>query len=378
MLKQIIKAVLFWRLATILVAALAVYFLPVKDCCQAFGGNLGPSYLANIWANFAGRDFLDLARFGYGLPLPPSTYVYFPLFPAAINLLTKIIPDYLASGLVLSHVSLVLALYYLYRLVKLDFKEPVARNTLLLLLLFPTAFFFGSVYTESFFLLLAVLTFYFARRQRFFPAGLLALFASATRFAGIFLWPALAWELWQGHPKRAKKEGLDSTLVWLILPPLGLFAYMKQLLIQTGDPLMFLRVSPSFGPNIVVNKLILLHQVFFRYAKMALGSELITPLYLVILLEFAVGILFLILAIIAFKKLRPSYAVYTLLAYLTPTLTGTFAGLPRYVLTIFPGFILLALWYSRQRPFIQKIYLAINVIIGISLIALFTRGYFVG
>jgi len=371
MLGKLIKYLIVWRLAILVVAALAVFALPAKDCCQTFGANLSPAYLANIWANFAGHDFLDLARFGHGLPLPPSTYIYFPLFPAAINLVTTVIPDYLASGLVLVHVSLILALYYLYHLVRLDYKDAIAKNTLLLLLLFPTAFFFGAVYAESFFLLLVVLTFYFARRERFFLACLMALFASATSFAGIFLWPALAIEMWQNARR-------SPSLVWLILPPLGLLAYMKHLILKTGDPFMFLKTTPDFGPNLVISKLILLHQVFFRYAKMLLGSNWTNPLFFGVLIELIVGLLFLVLTIFAFRKLRRSYALYTLLSYLIPTFTGTFANLPRYTLTIFPGFILLSLWYSRQKPMVQKIYLAFCLLFGILAVAFFTRGYFIG
>lgn len=375
---KIFKLVFLWRLLILAVAALAVYLLPIKDCCWDFGANLSPSYLANIWANFAGKDFLDLARFGYGSPLKPGTYVFFPLFPAAIKLFTNLVPNYLTSGLVLVHLSLVVALCYLYRLVRLDYKDSIAKNTLLLLLVFPTAFFFGTVYAESFFLLLVVLSFYMVRQERFFTACFLALLASATRFAGIFLWPALIWEIWQGHAKRAKKEGLDTALVWLLLPPLGLLAYMKQLLVKTGDPFMFLKTTPDFGPNLVVTKLILLHQVFFRYAKMLVGSSWTDPLFSAVVIELAVGILFLILTIFAFRRLRRSYASYTLLSYLIPTFTGTFTNLPRYALTIFPGFILLALWFGRQNPMLQRAYLAVNLLAAAILIVLFTRGYFVG
>lgn len=378
MIRKIIKSVLLWRLLVLAIAALAVYVLPTKDCCWDFGANLSPSYLTNIWANFAGKDFLDLARFGYGYPLKPSTYVFFPLFPAAIKILTTAIPDYLASGLVLVHVSLILALYYFYRLVRLDYKDNVAQNTLMLLLLFPTAFFFGTIYTESFFLLIIILAFYLVRQGKFFPACFLALFASATRFAGIFLWPALIWEMWQGHSKRVKKDGLDTSLVWLTLPPLGLLAYMKHLIIKTGDAFMFLKTSPDFGPNLVVNKLILLHQVFFRYAKMIFGSDWTGPLFFIVVIELTVGILFLILTIFAFRKLRRSYAIYAFLSYLIPTFTGTFTNLPRYALTIFPAFILLSLWYGQQTQLIRRVYLALNLIAAIILIMLFTRGYFIG
>ena len=378
MLGRIIKSVILWRLAILVVAALATFFLPIQDCCQEFGSRLSPAYLTGIWSNFAGKDFLDLARFGYGLPLKPSTYIYFPAFSGAINLLAKFIPNYLTSGLVLVHTSLIFALYFLYQLIKFDFKELIARNTILLLLLFPTAFFFGAIYTESFFLLLIVLSFYHVRKERFFLACLFGLLASATRFAGIFLWPALIWEIWQGHAKRAKKEGIDTALVWLILPPLGLLTYMKHLYLKTGDVFTFLKITPDYGPNIVVNKLILLHQVFFRYGKMLIGSNWANPLYFVVLFELLVGALFLALTFFAFKKLRRSYAVYTLLSYLIPTFTGTFASLPRYVLTIFPGFILMSLWFSRQKPIIKYLYFAVNIITAIFFIILFTRGYFVG
>ncbi len=369
-LKQIIKYLLGWRLATLLIAAFAVYIFPVKDCCQNFGSQLNFNYLANVWANFAGTDFLELARHGYGAPLEPGTYIFFPLFPWLIRQVAYLIPNYLASGLITVHLCLITALYFLYQLVKLDYKENIARLTLILLLIFPTAFFFGSVYTESFFLLLIVLTFYLARKKLFFLACLAALFASATRVAGIFLWPALIWEFRQQHDR--------SKLVWLLLPPLGILAYMRLLLQKTGDAFYFLKVSPDFGPNQVISKLILLHQVFYRYAKMLVFSSHTDITFAVIVLEFIVGTLFLVLTVASFWKLRRSYAVYTLLSYLIPTLTGTFATQPRYALTVFPGFILLALWFSKQSPLMKRFYVAVSVIFSVIAISLFTRGYFVG
>jgi len=369
-LKQLIKYLFSWRLATLLIAAVAYYALPIKDCCQNFGAHLDSNYLTNIWANFAGTDFLDLARLGYGNTLKPATYVFFPLFPQLINNLTQLTHNYLASGLIISHFSLVAALYFLYRLVRLDYKEETAKLTLILLMIFPTSFFFGSVYTESFFLLLVVLSFYFVRKKLFFLACLMALFASTTRFAGIFIWPALIWEMW--------RERKNASFVWLILPPLGLFSYMKFLFTKTGDALYFLKVTPDFGPNLVISKLVLLHQVFFRYAKMLIFSSHSDITFAIVLLEFIVGTAFLILTIYAFRKMRLSYSIYMLLSYLIPTFTGTFSSQPRYALTVFPAFILLALWYKEQNPIIKRFFVAVNIAFGAIIIALFTRGYFVG
>lgn len=370
MIKKIIKYLLGWRLVTIIVALLATQVLPLKDCCQEFGETLNLTYFTNIWANFAGNDFLALAKHDYGPPLGMGTYVFFPLFPWLIRLVTTIIPNYLVSGLIIVHLCLILALYFLYQLVKLDFKENIARLTLILLMIFPTAFFFGSVYTESFFLLLVVLTFYLSRKKLFLLACLTALLASATRLTGIFLWPALIWEIWRNHDRK--------TFIWLILPPLGLITYMKYLLTNTGDALYFLKVSPDFGPNLIVSKLILPHQVLFRYAKMIVFSSHTDINFIVILLELFVGIIFFILTVITFKKLRLSYAIFMSLSLLVPTLTGTFVSLPRSALSLFPGFILLAIWFSKQNQLMKRFYVAINIVLAIVVIALFTRGYFIG
>jgi len=378
MIKKLIKYLAFWRLATLAAAVLAAISLPIKDCCETFGSNLNLNYLSNIWANFAGSDFIDLARQGYGPSLKPATYIFFPLFPWLIGTVNQIFHNYLASGLIISHLSLIAALYFLYKLIKLDYKDDIAKLSLIILIIFPTSFFFGSVYTESFFLLLVILSFYFARKNLFFLACLMALFASATRIAGIFVWPALIWEIWQGHQSRKEKEGFDSALVWLALPPLGLLSYMKFLYSKTGDALFFLKVTPDFGPNLVISKLILLHQVFYRYIKMVVFSSHTDITFAVIILELIVGTAFLLLTIVAFKKMRLSYAIYMLLSYLIPTFTGTFATQPRYVLTAFPAFILIALWYQKQSPLVKRFYVAINIIFGIIAIALFTRGYFIG
>lgn len=358
-LKQIVKYLLSWRLATIAVAALAA------------GSKLNLNYLANVWTNFAGMDFLDLARYGYGHSLKPATYIFFPLFPWLINQLTQLTHNYLASGLIISHLSLAAALYFLYKLTKLDYKEDIAKLSLMMLMIFPTSFFFGSVYTESFFLLLVVLSFYFVRKKFFFLACLMGLLASATMIAGIFVWPALIWEIWRVHK-------FKSSLIWLILPPLGLLSYMKFLLTQTGDAFYFLKVTPDFGPNLVIGKLILLHQVFYRYLKMLVLSSHTDITFAVILLEFIVGAMFLILTVFAFKKMRLSYAIYMLLSYLVPSLTGTFASQPRYILTVFPAFVLLALWYKGQSPLVKRFYIAVNLIFAVIAVALFTRGYFIG
>jgi hypothetical protein len=76
---------------------------------------------------------------------------------------------------------------FLYRLVALDFDERIARRTLWALALFPTSLFFSAVYTESPFLMLTVGALLAARLRSWWLAGILGALAAITRSYGAFL-----------------------------------------------------------------------------------------------------------------------------------------------------------------------------------------------
>jgi len=163
----------------------------------------------------------------------------------------------------------------------------------------------------------------------------------------------------------------------LLFPPLGLFFFMRHQALSVGNPLAFLMARPDFAPRFV-NKITLLYQVFFRYLKMIFTLTPIDPLYFTVLLEVLIATLFLILVILAFKKVRFSYAIFALFSYLAPTLTGSFSSMPRFALSIFPAFIVLALFLnSCKKKWVKRTYLAISIILSIISIVLYTRGYFV-
>lgn len=374
--KEILKLVLGWRLLIILIAFPAMFLLTPRTRFT----NLTPapsfSNIFTMWSNFDGLHYLDLAQYGYGYQHKTDMdYAFFPVYPWAVRTF-NIFGNYLTSGLVISHLSLLLALYFLYRLVVIDFRAKIARSTIYLLLLFPTAFFFGSVYTESLFLLLVVLSFYFARKQNFFMACAIAAVASATRISGIFLWPALIYEFWLANGENIKKF-LSPYAIWLVLPPLGLLSYMRFQFLQTGNPIFFATMQANFTGR-SVDKLILLHQVFFRYAKMLIFTDHWDPLFFTVVLELLSATLVLAVLIFSLKKIRFSYWIFVIFSYLLPTFTGTFMSMPRFTLVLFPVFIYLALWLERQHPFVRFIYYSLCFVGSVYSIVLFTRGYFVG
>ncbi|KKT52472.1 MAG: hypothetical protein UW44_C0001G0024 [Candidatus Collierbacteria bacterium GW2011_GWB2_44_22] len=357
-IKELFKLVLGWRVLLVLIALPAMFLLPPRTRFTNLTEKPSLGNVFSMWSNFDGLHYLDLAQ---------------PVYPWVVGTF-NFFGNYLATGLIYSHLFLILALYFLYRLVLMDFSKKVARLTIILTLIFPTAFFFGSVYTESLFLLLVVLTFYLVRRQHFFLACLLAAVASATRITGIFLWPALIYEFWLTYGKDLRRS-INLSALWLLLPPLGLLSFMRFQYLKTGDPLFFFHIQSVFGGR-TVDKLILLHQVFFRYLKMLMFTDW-DPLYFTVVLEILSAVLIVSVLIFFFKKIRFSYWLFVLLSFLLPTFSGTFMSMPRFTLVLFPVFMVLAYWLEKQHPFIKYTFYAVCVLTSILSVIFFTRGYFV-
>jgi len=300
----------------------------------------------------------------------------------------------LVAGWTVSLLCFYLALFFFYKLIKLDFSEKITKRALVYLLLFPTAFFFSMIYTESLFFLFIIGSFYFARTRRWWVAGIFGGLASATRLPGIFLFPALLVEWWQqksvtsgqwsvvrkkpitNHPVLPAGRQSLITLIPLLLIPFGLIYYMRFLVINFGDSLMFIHVQKFFGAGRSADRMILLYQVFWRYFKMLVTVEKNTLTYFVVVLEFLTGIGFLVLTIFTYFRRWYSYLVFMALAYIAPTLTGTFLSLPRFVLVLFPGFILLSLWAEKYR-WVKIIYPFLTIPLLILCLLLFTRGFWV-
>lgn len=330
-----------------------------------------PHFLA--WANFDGEFYLSIAQNGYG----HLQHAFFPLYPILMRYLSKIIGGGLISvnwaGLLVANLSFFIALIGLIKLIRIDFKKEIAYFTVILLLLFPASFFFGSVYSESLFLALTVWSFYFVRKGKWWKGGLLGALSAATRFVGIFLVPSYIAEFWQ-----QKRKIISRDFIAIFIIPMGFFAYMYFLNQTTGSPLAFINELPGFGEQRQISP-VLLPQVFYRYIFKifpAINYDYL-PVVFSTVLEFLVAISFLVLTVLAYFKLRLSYAIYLTGVYLLPTLTGSFSSLPRYVLLAFPAFILLSLYIQKLPRLVQAIVMVLLLVCLLLATSLFARGYWI-
>lgn len=289
---------------------------------------MGEGYWIN-WARWDGGHFMGIAENGY---LPEQT-VFFPGYPILIKLLMILGIPSLWGGLIISNVSLVLAMFFLFKIAELEFNEQIAKKTIIALLIFPTSFYLGVVYSESLFLLGAVGAFYFARTKKFLYAALFAGLAMSTRLVGIAVIAGVFTAYI--HPFNLKKL-FDRRIFFIFSSLLPLWIYIIYQNIIFGDTLGFLTgellwersltwpwiTLYNFFGNLNLSNFL---EINSRHAS---GFEL---------LFFCIGLTGLIYT---YKKLHKTFLVYYLIAFLLPLFSGTLLAMPRYVLVLFPIYIL--------------------------------------
>lgn len=337
-----------------------------------------------IWGfgNFDGVHYLRIAQNGYDAQYSQA---FFPLYPILVKILnffpkenldTNLYtdPSYFYTGLILSSLFFIAALYFLIRLWKEEYGFQKAWISVLILLSLPTAFYFGSIYPESLFLLLAVLTFWFVKKDKYIFAGIAAALASATKIQGAILFVFLAVELWKKYKENILKlpKSFWKNFAGLIISPLGLIGYMVYLYKTFGNPIYFLTAQPAFGAERSSLPFVTLPQVMYRYIKMLFSLDPASLSFANTFIEFATVAILAVGFIYSFRKIKFSYWIFVLISVILPTMTGTFSSMPRYALLAFPLLPAFAGWDKRGKCII-----IVGVILEIILVGIFTRGYWV-
>ena len=372
-----------WRIAAILVAIVAqkiipyLGFFPLKEIVPGFHVPL----LISAFANFDGLHYLMIAQRGY------SQYeqAFFPLYPTLIHLLSLITYNELISGLLISNISFVSALFVFQKilvLLKIDKKQ--ISWFFIFFLCFTSSFFFGAAYTEGLFFLLFSLSIYFFLKKNYALAGFFATLTSLTRLIGIFLFIPFFFQLIaeKGGVLKNFKFQVSNLCVALFSPLLGLFIYMAYLWKTTGDPLIFFHAQPKFGANRSTH-LILLPQVLYRYCKILVTAahDFQWSMALVEVTIFLIVFCILIAdLVVLLKEKKQNYfliglTVFSFANIILPTLTGTFSSIPRYALFSFSFFLFLAKIKSSGIKTAIAIILTLSQVV---LLGLFIQGYFVG
>ncbi len=325
-------------LPVIIITILGTYFFSYVSYILI--QNLYPESLLGIWTKWDTGNYLTIAENGYGSSAN-TLIAFFPLYPYLTKVFTLLFQNYMLSALVISNLAYAVAAYFLYELVKLDYEKEDALRAIIYLSVFPTAYFLHAAYTESLFLALTISSFYYARNGRWAISGILGMLAAATRITGILLLPVLIVEYLS--QKSYKIRNIRPDLLWIGIIGLGLLAYLILNYVVAGDPFYFLEVQQASWSR----KIALPYEGFVnaiggmqgRVPSGALTGDWAEIIFAALGLA---GVIY------SFFRLRLSYSLYILLTWLLVTSSVIWLSIPRFTLTMFPLFILMAL-FGRRR-----------------------------
>jgi hypothetical protein len=269
-------------------------------------------------------------------------------------------------GYLVANLAFLGALLVMYRLISLDYGDvETARRAIWALALFPTALFFSAVYTESLFLLLTVSALYLWRRDMIWLAGLVSIGAALSRSGGVFLILPFLALLWDRH--RRDWHGYWPGIIPAFFPALGPAIFAGILTRDQGNWNAFIDVQEQW------NRYSAAPWETLRCAAVTchtLGGEpdgiswnwwgelWQHPTWATItstqwrndfansdVLELVVTVLFLALALVGLKVLPFYLTVWVLPGLLIPLLQPSevhaLMSMPRFVLVLFPLFIVL-------------------------------------
>lgn len=360
--KKLLIILLTWTALVFAVAALGYFLLPSRFSPSTLVPQFyNTNFLLWSWANFDGAHYLSIAAHGYQTILGQSQYAFFPLFPLLIKLVSLTGLDLYTSAHLIVAASLIGFAFGLVSFAKQYLKNPL--SLLLITLLSPGAVFLLSVYTEPLFLFLTVMTFLMADRQEWGRAALFAALATATRVNGLFLVLFLFIKL-----LKASKSPL-FIVRYSLFSLAGFAAYMLYLYSRTGSALSWYTAQEGWGKSQATSPFVTIG----NYTR-ALTTEFVPDLvHLTVAIEvvLTISLIYLLVRFWTRFKIDSAYKWYALGNLALPLATGSLGSMPRFSLILFPLFMVIP---SLPR-FPRLVHYSLFIILSITGIILFTRGY---
>lgn len=316
------------------------------------------------------RRYQEIARDGYQ---NASSFAgitnFYPLYPLLMRAIavpfSVLIPFPLAvtiSGVSLSAFAFLWSIVLLLRLFRERTDEHTAVRAAIYMLVFPTAFFFLTVYTESLYLLLSIAMFSFIKRSRWILAGFVGGLASLTRPIGVMLLIPFLISFLSGERRHRSAAVVSVALFLCLYALLPIFMWIK-----FNDPWRYMTgvsawgLYPPFSAHFVGENLRSEAQQLFSFLRTG-------PAGVYILIQHIASVLLgMAAAVWCWRRRLVAWSLYCAIGVLLPIATGDLFGEARYVLILFPVFLMLA--REGRRPWIRRafastslLFLLVNVI----------------
>lgn len=345
MMKNLSKLINHYYLPIIIVLISKILILVFINRLSVFLDPLGRASSLNIWNTWNVWDaphYIFVSEFGYTRIGDPANFiVLLPLFPLSINLIHLIFHlGYLISGYFSSTIFSILLAIGIYKLTLYDYPKKYAIMTVLMLFIFPTSFFLHIPYTESLFLLLSVYSFCFVRRKYYLLSFICIGLATATKIVGLALIPAIFAELIFN-----KQYKVTILISGLLISSTGLIAYLLINYYVWGNPFYFTIIQRQH----FFESFSLLGQGLIDSYKAISWRTGLEKIYLGYGQIFAF-IFSLVMSIYVLFRIRLSYGLFMIISLFFYYSMSFWMCMMRYILTLFPMYIALAL-FSKNNIF---------------------------
>ncbi len=378
----VLLPLLLTRLLLELVGTVTVYYiLPLINRKQPIYPDPHITQLPNMfwlmWYHFDSGFYLSIAQGGYWDAASlkhMSNWAFFPLYPVLMHILAFPFGESTTalqiSGLAISLLATFVAGLYLYKIAVFELNPTAGVLAVCFLALFPTSFYLTAIYPKSLALALTLACIYYARLHRWWLSGLCGGLAALTHPQGVFLVVVVAWEYWQTLANqwepmrpiqgvtayieewcRSRFVGLFRSLkdwrtwrgfVALLLIPLGLGLFCLYGKWQVNAFLAFEQVEQNgWGRTFSNPILLILHMLHHPRPTSPYDWNFYG-------LNMAAIIVFLLLLIPIFRKLPAIYGIFSLIFILMPLTVGETNSITRFYLGVFPIYLILAWWCSKD------------------------------
>ncbi|MBI3397304.1 glycosyltransferase family 39 protein [Candidatus Woesebacteria bacterium] len=352
----------FQRIILILVTYLIVTSNPQYYFLKPF-----TKFIETFARRWDGNSYLFIAEHGYVTKGPEAGFIVFPpIYPLLVKIVNVIFSNYEFSAFLLSNVFFIASCFVFYKLLKLDFTEKFSRIVIVLLSIFPTSYFFSTGYPESLFIFLSMLSFYFARKNKWILASIFCMIATLTRPFGAVIWPAL-FLLW------VKENKKPNNLIFLILGlATSAITYFGINFYLFNNPLAFQRFLSSTWQKSFQFPWIGLIDSWKRGFGTGYGFEY--RFYIGFTEAIASSIAYVFAFLGLSKKILPNsyYAAFLLLGVVFFTSTNFILSSPRYLLSLFPFFIILTKVLNNKLTI--SIWVVISIALGLYFSTILARG----
>ncbi len=332
--------------------------------------------LVGVWQHWDACWYAKIAAYGYEAGTASTNF--FPLLPFLMRVASIVLGgDIPLAGLVVNAVAFVLGLTGLRQLVREDLDGATADRAVLYVAVFPVAFFFFAPFTEALFLAGAVWAIVGARRHRWGLAAVAGLVAALTRPQGLLLVLPIGWEAavalrdyWRARQPGTPRLGRPNLTpaIAMASPAVGYLSYVAYTVVVLDQPYFDSHATwASTGARLPWDVIGQALDWAFRH------DDPITLLNALALVGFTA------LAIAGLRRLPASYSLYVvpqLALTLTQQTAWPLMSTMRYLLVLFPCFVVLAI--AGRRPLFHRGWLLLSLTFLGLMTALFLEGNYVG